>query len=97
MQDVVAATYFAFNQMDCDGQTGPGDAGCGVVSLTGKYGAIDELQDLNRSPRLEKITIDDKGFVTVNLAVFFAGTIGWAPATYFYVHFSPQGTFLYGE
>ncbi len=80
MQDVASATYFAFNQLDCDGQEG--DLGCS----TG--GALDELQNVNHGPRLESVKVLGNGDVVVTLRVFLAG--GHADLWYV-VEFSPTG------
>lgn len=102
--DIAAATYFAINQLDCDGQTG--DGGCGsAVTTSGANGAADELQDLGRSPIVESVTTAPRtGIVTVRVGVFFASSPAATtpggqlqPTTYFDVRFLPDGQWLSGS
>src|SRR5689334_20805096 len=72
-QDIVATTYYAVGQLDCDGQSS--DLGPCGNTRSGGNGATDELQDLNRPPRLRKLEQERDGGLTVTLDVFFVGSM----------------------
>lgn len=80
-QDVASATYWILTQLDCDT---PYDNGANCT---------DELNNVNESPRLVKISEGD-GIITVTEAV--SGANGLAPFTYS-VRFNNQGVLLNGK